>query len=112
MYRIIKPKEISFCPYPKGKAEIKRVLKFERGQAKFEGFGFIKIPPGGVFEPHIHPEKDEVYLILKGKGLLLLKGKEILVNAGTAIYISGPESHGLKNTGKRELVYCYTTAFV
>ena len=52
-----------------------------------------------------HPQKeDEVYYILSGTGTMQMNGKEFPVQAGDAILTLPGSSHGLKQTGKDDLV--------
>ncbi|MEP7341993.1 MAG: cupin domain-containing protein [Acidobacteriota bacterium] len=52
-----------------------------------------------------HPQKeDEVYYILSGAGTMQMNGKEFPVKPGDAILTRPGSSHGLKQTGKDDLV--------
>ena len=52
-----------------------------------------------------HPQKeDEVYYILSGTGTMQMNGSEFPVKAGDAILTRPGSSHGLKQTGKDDLV--------
>ncbi len=52
-----------------------------------------------------HPQKeDEVYYILSGAGTMQMNGKEFPVTPGDAILTRPGSSHGLKQTGKDDLV--------
>lgn len=52
-----------------------------------------------------HPQKeDEVYYILSGTGVMQMNGNEFPVKAGDAILTRPGSSHGLKQTGKDDLV--------
>ena len=52
-----------------------------------------------------HPQKeDEVYYILSGAGIMQMNGNEFPVKPGDAILTRPGSSHGLKQTGKDDLV--------
>lgn len=52
-----------------------------------------------------HPQKeDEVYYILSGVGVMQMNGNEFPVKPGDAILTRPGSSHGLKQTGKDDLV--------
>ena len=52
-----------------------------------------------------HPQKeDEVYYVLSGTGTMQMNGSEFPVKAGDAILTRPGSSHGLKQTGKDDLV--------
>jgi mannose-6-phosphate isomerase-like protein (cupin superfamily) len=65
------------------------------------------IPPGGrhVEELHIHPDAEELVVILRGQGTFLLAGETIPVRAEDVIYIPPETEHELRNTGD-ELLFC------
>lgn len=56
-----------------------------------------------------HPQKeDEVYYILSGTGVMQMNGGEFPVKSGDAILTRPGSSHGLKQTGKDDLVLIIT----
>jgi mannose-6-phosphate isomerase-like protein (cupin superfamily) len=74
---------------------------------KAEGFklAFRKrvLHPGAAIGYHLQKE-DEVYYVLSGTGMMQMNGKEFPVKAGDAILTRPGSSHGLKQTGKEDLV--------
>lgn len=74
---------------------------------KAEGFklAFRKrvLHPGAAIGYHLQKE-DEVYYVLSGAGTMQMNGKEFPVQAGDAILTRPGSSHGLKQTGKDDLV--------
>ena len=112
MWKIIDSEELPFTPYPKGKANIKRIIEKEKvGTERIGGFGLIEVPPGGVFEPHTHPEREEIYYVISDSGSLIVGDKEVPAKRGLALYVSGVDAHGLKNPGNRPLLIMFVTAF-
>jgi quercetin dioxygenase-like cupin family protein len=67
----------------------------------------MAIPPGGrhVAELHIHPDAEELVVILRGHGTFLLDGKPHAVQAEDVIHIPPGMEHELRNTGD-DLLYC------
>lgn len=65
------------------------------------------IAPGGrhVEELHIHPDAEELVVILRGTGTMTLDGQEHAVQAEDVIYIPPGSMHELRNTGN-ELLFC------
>jgi mannose-6-phosphate isomerase-like protein (cupin superfamily) len=59
--------------------------------------------PGAAIGYHLQKE-DEVYYILSGTGTMQMNDKEFPVQAGDAILTLPGSSHGLKQTGKEDLV--------
>ena len=67
----------------------------------------MAIPPGGrhVKELHIHPDAEELVVILRGEGTIVLDGKSMAVTAEDVIYIAPNAEHELRNTGQ-EILFC------
>ncbi|MGE3803785.1 MAG: cupin domain-containing protein [Gemmataceae bacterium] len=65
------------------------------------------IPPGGrhVNELHVHPDAEELVVILRGAGTMFLEGKAHPVKAEDVIYIAPGAEHELRNTGD-EFLFC------
>lgn len=61
------------------------------------------LKPGSAIGYHEQKE-DEVYYVLSGRGVMTLDDKPIDVGPGTAILTRPGSSHGLKQTGKEDLV--------
>jgi mannose-6-phosphate isomerase-like protein (cupin superfamily) len=67
----------------------------------------MAIPPGGrhVAELHVHPDAEELVVILRGRGTFLLDDEPHAVGAEDVIYIAPGARHELRNTGE-ELLFC------
>jgi len=111
MWRVIESGKIPFAPYREGVSEIKRLMRQKAEEGRFEGLGFLRIPPRGVFPRHTHPEREEIYFVMSGSGTLMIDDKEVALTEGLAIYISGDVSHGLSNQTDELLLVLYVTAF-
>ena len=59
--------------------------------------------PGSAIGYHLQKE-DEVYYIISGTGEMLMNGKSFMVKQGDAILTRPGSSHGLRQTGKANLV--------
>ena len=59
--------------------------------------------PGSAIGYHLQKE-DEVYYIISGTGEMLMNGKSFMVRQGDAILTRPGSSHGLRQTGKANLV--------
>lgn len=69
------------------------------------------IPPGEGLPAHYHPETDDVWIILQGKGEYLLgKGETKTIEAGMVIPAEMGEIHGVKNTGTELFVFAAVSA--
>ncbi|HWQ36418.1 MAG TPA: cupin domain-containing protein [Blastocatellia bacterium] len=72
-------------------------------------FAFRKrvLHPGAAIGYHLQKE-DEVYYVLSGTGTMQMNGKEFPVKAGDAILTRPGSSHGLRQTGRDDLVLIIT----
>ncbi len=59
--------------------------------------------PGAAIGYHLQKE-DEIYYILSGTGTMQMNGQEFPVKPGDGILTRPGSSHGLKQTGKEDLV--------
>ena len=59
--------------------------------------------PGSAIGYHLQQE-DEIYYVLSGTGEMIMNEKTFVVSAGDAILTRPGSSHGLKQTGKQDLV--------
>jgi mannose-6-phosphate isomerase-like protein (cupin superfamily) len=59
--------------------------------------------PGSGIGYHLQKE-DEIYYVLSGTGIMTIDDKPFPVSAGSAILTRPGSSHGLKQTGKEDLV--------
>lgn len=63
--------------------------------------------PGSSIGYHLQ-EKQEIYYILSGNGILKMNGKDIPVTTGDAILTKPGSSHGLKPAGNEDLAVLIT----
>ncbi|HOK55794.1 MAG TPA: cupin domain-containing protein [bacterium] len=61
------------------------------------------IEPGCSIGLHQHLDEDEVFIILKGKGIMYDGKNEYSVKEGDAILTGNGEQHSIKNIGKDNL---------
>ena len=71
------------------------------------------IPPGAGIGPHQHEGEDEVYIVLRGSGLLDDGKVQTRVSAGDAILTGNGGTHAVTNDGKEDLeiiamIMCYS----
>ena len=67
----------------------------------------MAIPPGGrhVAELHVHPDAEELVVILRGRGTFFLDDAPHPVQAEDVVYIAPGARHELRNTGD-EMLFC------
>ncbi len=54
-----------------------------------------------------HPDEEEIYVILKGRGVINSDGKQYPVSAGQVVYIARNEPHQIICTSDEDLDYLY-----
>ncbi|MDL2285527.1 cupin domain-containing protein [Desulfovibrio sp. OttesenSCG-928-F07] len=95
---------------PNGGKMLSRQL-IERGsplspQSSFIASGVNALLPGAAIEWHIHPEDEEVYIIISGTGEYYDNSKTAYtVGCGDVAFCLKGEGHGLKNTGTEPLLF-------
>lgn len=69
------------------------------------------VPPGEEVPPHYHPETDDVWVILQGKGEYYLgEGKTEIIEPGMIIPAGKGQIHGAKAIGDEPLVFAAVSA--
>ncbi len=59
---------------------------------------------------HDHPRNEQVYVIVRGRGVMKAGEEEQEVRAGTMVLIPPSTSHAIRNTGDEPLVFVSATA--
>lgn len=76
-----------------------------------EGICFWRtvFPPGAAHARHIHPNANEAFFIIRGRGAAGTENEEHEVTPGTALYVPAGVTHWFRNVGddELELVGCY-----
>lgn len=83
---------------------IKRLITPETGSKKvILALGLFD--PGEGLKPHIHPESEEIYYVIKGKGTVYAGEKRLKVpiEPETALYVPPGTIHYVTNDGKERL---------
>jgi quercetin dioxygenase-like cupin family protein len=71
----------------------------------------VKIAPGAKNPPHSHAKSEQVWVALRGSGLLLLGGNATAAFAeGDIARFAEGDIHGFENTGSLEFVYLSVTS--
>jgi len=69
------------------------------------------VPPGKEVVAHYHPETDDTWVILQGKGdYYTAKGETRPIEAGMVIPAEKGDIHGAKNNGTEPLVFAAVSA--
>ena len=89
----------------KGNIEIMHILKQDELKGKARLCAQMTINPGCSIGLHEHVNEEEIYYILKGKGLVDDNGVKQEVCAGDCILTGNGASHSIENTGDEPLVF-------
>ena len=65
---------------------------------------WVDVEPGARQIPHRH-SPEQVYVIVKGSGLMRVGDEEQSVSVGDIVYIPGNVIHGIRNTAEETLTY-------
>lgn len=68
------------------------------------------LPPGNVIEEHVDPV-EEIYFILKGRGIMQVQEERKEVKEGDAIWIPAGAPHSLENHAKEETAILVIAAY-
>ena len=88
---------------------IKVMFNRETANTKNLTFAVGYFDPGEGLKIHLHPESEEVYYVISGKGTVYIgeERKSIPVEENMALYIPPKTIHGVKNTGKEKLIIAF-----
>ena len=59
--------------------------------------GYTIVYPGCKTKGHTHPDREEVYYFVRGKGIMGVEGKDYEVSAGDAFYVPFGPFHTTRN---------------
>ncbi len=65
----------------------------------------VQVSHGQVTEPAVHPDEEEVYVILFGTGIVRLDGTPHPVAAGNVVYIPRNTEHIIEGVSEEPLTY-------
>lgn len=89
----------------RGSAVVSRLLGQETMHEKNRLFAHVTLTPGAQIAYHRHSGEFEAFYFLSGDGEVDDNGSVISVHAGDVVFTDDGQSHGIHNTGQRDLVY-------
>jgi len=66
--------------------------------------------PGSEQPRHAHSDSEQVYVIVKGGGLMMVGDEELEVTEGMLVFIPPGIPHAIRNTGTGQIVYVSAAA--
>ncbi|MDB4142818.1 cupin domain-containing protein [Akkermansiaceae bacterium] len=85
---------------------IRSLLDLTNAPVKSQSLAEATLPIGGETERHYHKVSEELYYLLKGKGLMEIDGEERKVGPGDAILIPAGTWHQIKATEPLKFLCC------
>ncbi len=89
----------------KDRSEIRSILDLTNSTATNQSLAEAILPPGAETEEHLHPRTEEIYYVLRGRGLMTLEGERREVGPGDGILIPPGTRHKIRNIGQEPLVF-------
>jgi mannose-6-phosphate isomerase-like protein (cupin superfamily) len=71
---------------------------------------WVECQPGSEQARHRHPAQEQVYVVVRGQGVMLVGDEERTVSQGTMVFVPPGTEHAIRNTGSELLVYVSATA--
>jgi mannose-6-phosphate isomerase-like protein (cupin superfamily) len=66
---------------------------------------WVEVPPGAEQRTHSHEDCEQIYVIVRGGGLMTVAGDEEEVREGDLVFIPPASDHSIRNQGQETLVY-------
>ena len=70
---------------------------------------WVEGAPGSRQDVHAHPDSEQVYVIVRGRGVMTVGGEEREVAAGALVLVPPGAGHAILNTGEERLVFVSAT---
>jgi len=86
-------------------SEIRELLAHRNSCIRAQSLAEARIAGGGRTTPHFHPQTEEIYYILAGRGRMVIAGESRDVGPGDAIAIPPGLVHQISNPGSEELKF-------
>lgn len=83
----------------------KLLITPDNSGTKYFDFRISSYQPKGYCESHSHEHAENIYYILKGKGIVELNGSRKLVEPHMVIFIPPRVKHSIINTGYEDLIF-------
>ncbi|HZP57726.1 MAG TPA: cupin domain-containing protein [Dehalococcoidia bacterium] len=71
---------------------------------------WVECPPGSQQARHEHASQEQVYVIIRGRGVMIVGDEEQEVGEGTLISVPPWMPHAIRNDGAETMVYVSATS--
>ena len=82
-------------------------LLVKREETQGIGNGYVRLKEGARTPENTHPDEEEIYLILKGEGLVRIGDEEERVSGGDVLYVPAKTRHEVICDSSAGLEYLY-----
>ena len=103
--KVFRAEEVDWIEAPAHYSAFSKLLINETDGSKYFDFRVSSYQPKGYCEAHTHETAENIYYILKGKGIVELDGKRQLVEPGMVIFIPPGVEHAIINSGFEDLIF-------
>lgn len=84
-------------------SEIRELLAHRNSCVRHQSLAEARLPPGAATAPHFHPQAEEIYYLLEGRGRMQIEGDVQEVGPGDAVAIPPGARHQITNIGNETL---------
>ena len=89
----------------KDRSEIRSILDRTNSTVTNQSLAEATVPSGAETAAHFHPRTEEIYYVLRGRGLMILGNERKAVGPGDGILIPPGIPHRIRNVGQEPLVF-------
>ena len=86
-------------------SEIRELLAHRNSCVRNQSLAEARLPGGTATIPHLHPQTEEIYYILQGRGEMILANEKQVVLPGDAIAIPPGVPHQIINHSSELLIF-------
>ena len=86
------------------------LLGGEQFDSKNFAITWVECAPGSVQAIHGHPDSEQVYVVVRGRGVMQVGEEMQEVGEGTLVFIPPGAAHAIKNANDEPLVFVSATS--
>ena len=110
VHNFFQDQEVLRTTYIAHRGAVARMVLTSAYMEAIEFLAYAILPPGNTIEEHVDPV-EEIYLVVKGKGMMKVGDDEREVGEWDAVWIPAGAPHRLINTGEEETFVIVVAAY-
>lgn len=71
---------------------------------------WVEVVPGAEQRPHVHPSSEQVYVIVRGTGMMSVADTQARVGEGDLVFVPPGVTHAIACDGDDPLIYASATS--